>query len=158
MKAELESIMGRAGYTVTWHTADQLDTAPFLVVVELSGNCSPGGASILPENTSLASTSVTDGQVLPFSTVNCSALTRAIGPTRENLYGRAMARVLAHELYHVLTQTTDHGRAGIAKACFSTADLLASHFDFEERILAQLRGVRAAPAAKADWSEEATGR
>ena len=42
-----------------------------------------------------------------------------------------MARLLAHEFYHILAQTDDHAPSGIAKARFSTADLLADHFDFE---------------------------
>ena len=33
-----------------------------------------------------------------------------------------MARLLAHEFYHILAQTDDHAPAGIAKARFSTAD------------------------------------
>jgi hypothetical protein len=160
MKAELETIMRGAGFQVEWSGANQKVDAPFLVVVDFSGSCTPGPASILPENTSLAFTSVTDGHVLPFSTINCTALTGAVGPARENTYGRAMARVLAHELYHALTQTTAHGRAGIAKTCFSPADLLSSRFQFEGTALAQLRTLLPAPAASSDFSsgDEATGR
>jgi len=50
-----------------------------------------------------------------------------------------MARLLAHELYHILAQTDDHTMVGIAKARFSTADLLADHFDFEASALERLR-------------------
>jgi hypothetical protein len=96
--------------------------------------------------------------VLPFSSIDCTALTRALGPVTEDVYGRAMARVLAHELYHVLTQTTDHSRTGIAKTCFTTGDLLSSRLDFENNILAQLRRLHRAPAQVVDADDDATGR
>jgi hypothetical protein len=67
------------------------------------------------EFTSLATTTITDGQVLPFSSLNCGALTNSVsaalakeaGARRDFLYGRAMARVVAHEFYHVLMRTTN---------------------------------------------------
>src|ERR1051326_5393181 len=141
MKAEVEAIMHRAGYDVSWRTASQFIDAPFLAIVDFSGSCAPGSASPFHEETRLASTSVTDGRVLPFSRIDCAALTRVLGPVGEALYGQAMARVLAHELYHVLAQTTHHGRAGIAKPCFRTTDLLAATFEFEENIRVQLRSL-----------------
>jgi hypothetical protein len=55
--------------------------------------------------------------------------------------------LLAHELYHVLAQTEDHASAGIAKARFSAADLLAEHLDFETASLDRLRPVPAGPSA-----------
>ena len=50
-----------------------------------------------------------------------------------------MARVVAHELYHVLMRTTEHARAGVARSCFSTSDLLTERFEFEGATLARLR-------------------
>ena len=49
-----------------------------------------------------------------------------------------MARLLAHELYHFLTQTTHHTQSGIAKAAVSATDLLADHFDFDGEAVAKL--------------------
>ena len=144
MKAELEAIMHRAGFEVSWRSANQPIDAPFVAVVAFSGSCAPGPAAPFREETSLATTSVTDGRVLPFSKIDCFALTRAVGPVGNGLYGQAMARVLAHELYHVLVQTTHHSRTGIAKQCFSNTDLLAERFDFEEDIRVQLRSMRPA--------------
>jgi hypothetical protein len=88
---------------------------------------------------SLATTAITDGHVLPFSSLNCTALTRSVsaalakdaGARRDFLYGRAMARVVAHELYHVLLRTTEHARSGVARSCFTTGDLLSERFEFE---------------------------
>ncbi len=58
-----------------------------------------------------------------------------------------MARLLAHEFYHVLAQTDDHTQTGIAKARFSTADLLAEHFDFETIAIDRLRPPSLGPGA-----------
>lgn len=142
MRHELTALMLRAGIRITFRTAPATAPAQRLVVVELRGACrvpSPqqiGGRlqAALP----LASTTVSDGKVLPFSWVDCVALDRFLGPTllqhnesvKNYMYGRAMARVLAHECYHVLTQAEDHELTGIAKARFSTDDLLAEHLDF----------------------------
>jgi hypothetical protein len=148
MKRELAALMKTAGYRVQWgdESADSV-----LTVVELNGTCTmPAGfdaAHGASTGVSLATTNVTDGQVLPFSAVNCAALTRSLAPAllkdagaqRDFLYGRAMARVVAHELYHILMRTTEHSRSGVARSCFSTDDLLTERFEFESSVLAQMR-------------------
>jgi hypothetical protein len=128
--------------------------APFsaLVVLELRGNCGmpPGNYRVersVASGVSLAETAVSDGVVLPFSHIDCANLTRMIGPVlaeetgaqRDYLYGRAMARLAAHELYHVMMGSRDHVHEGVAKPSFSVADLLDERFDFDRIALAQLR-------------------
>jgi len=61
------------------------------------------------------------------------------GAQRDYLYGRAMARVAAHELYHVVIGSRDHGHEGVAKPAFSVGDLLDERFDFDRIALALLR-------------------
>ena len=51
----------------------------------------------------------------------------------------AGARIIAHELYHVIAQTSDHGRDGVSKPCFGVSDLLAERFAFEQTALAKLK-------------------
>ena len=139
MRQELTSLMQRAGYSLAVRDLDDRDNseAEFLTVVHLNGNCSiPAGYAPSDDpaqrDKSLATTAITDGRVLPFSAVNCAALTRLLQPAlmkepgaqRDFLYGRALARVIAHELYHTLSRTTCHAHAGIAKSAFSRDDLL----------------------------------
>ena len=50
-----------------------------------------------------------------------------------------MARVVAHELYHVLMGSGDHGHDGVSKATFTTANLLDELFDFDIAALAKLK-------------------
>ncbi len=174
MKRELSAIMHQAGYRVEWRSLDQQRgadaDAPLLAVLELTGVCglSPGHSEseTATASFSLATTTITDGQVLPFSRLNCTALTRTVfsvlakdaGAQRDFLYGRAMARVVAHELYHVLMRTTEHARAGVARSCFSTSDLLTERFEFEGATLARLRRSQDTAAEVSAASDDATDR
>jgi len=82
---------------------------------------------------------VSDGMVLPFSDVDCDAirgfLQKQLLSTpeaeREETFGRALGRVLAHELYHVLAGTSNHGACGVAKSGYTVGDLVAREFVFE---------------------------
>jgi len=156
MKRELSALMHQGGYRVEWRSLDanraQDADASLLAVLDLTGVCgiAPGYADAeraATISTSLATTTITDGQVLPFSSINCAVLTNSVsaalakeaGARRDFLYGRAMARVVAHEFYHVLMRTTEHGRSGVARSCFSTSDLLTERFEFEGTALARLR-------------------
>ena len=172
MKREVASLMSQAGYRMEWRSLDgprgEEGDASMLVVLELNGSCGLAAGYGTPEkplaaNTSLATTSITDRQVMPFSTLNCTALTSSVsaslaqeaGARRDFLYGRAMARVVAHELYHVLMRTAEHSRGGVARSCFSTADLLTERFTFEGATLAGLRNriETALPAISDDASD-----
>jgi hypothetical protein len=164
MKRELTALMRSAGYRLEWGGESN---SAFLVVVELNGTCAlPAGyggreAPAGPA-ASLASTNVTDGRVLPFASVNCAALTRSLSGVlskdaaaqRDFYYGRALARVIAHEFYHILMRTTDHSRNGVSRSCFSAADLVAERFVFEDAIIAQLRPrPPSSPTAVADTDD-----
>lgn len=149
MKAELGRLMSTAGYHIEWTGARDMEKSSThwqVTVVELRGTCE---MTTLPAAKVgvLASTAVSGGQIIPFSSVDCASLTRVLAaplaaepPARRDfLYGRAMDRPLAHELYHVLLNTGGHSREGIAQAGFSTSDLLTEHFEFEAATLAKLR-------------------
>lgn len=154
MSRELGLLMQTAGFQVILRGPNDPPSrsgAEHLVMVELRGICtaqfdalaSKPLSSIVP----LASSSVVDGQVLPFSWLDCADLNRFLAPVastrsiadQDYLFGRSMARLLAHEFYHILGQTDDHAPAGIAKARFTTEDLLADHFEFEAFALGKLR-------------------
>jgi hypothetical protein len=155
MKRELSGIMESAGYRVVYGdpgAPDPQGQFSALVVLEMRGTCGmPGGNYRLERSVasgaSLAETSVSGGVVMPFSRINCSNLTRLIGPMladeagaqRDYLYGRAMARVAAHELYHVMMGSREHTHQGVAKASFSVNDLLDERFEFDRAALALMR-------------------
>jgi len=175
MKRELIALMHQAGYRVAWRSLDgdrgEENDAAQLAVLELNGVCgiAAGYAGIghgATGSNRLATTAITDGRVLPFSSLNCNALTRSVaqslaqeaGARRDFLYGRAMARVAAHELYHVLMRSTEHARAGVARSCFSTADLLTERFEFEGATVARLRSRLDSAADAGASGDEATDR
>jgi hypothetical protein len=154
MKREADALMTTAGYTISWRmlgsSPRDASEAP-LAVIELRGVCeAPQPAApvdSLTGGTSLASTAVADGKVLPYSQLECENLTRLLAAAlakeaadkRNYLYGRAMGRLVAHELFHVLIGTRDHETSGIAKRSFSAKDALAEHFEFELTALDKFR-------------------
>ena len=130
-----------------------------LVAVELHGACLAKpifGPGLSADTQALASTAIADGRVLPFSTVDCDNVRKLMSAafaqsSREmwpELFGRALARVIAHELFHMLAQTRSHKALGISKACFNVRDLTADRFDFDEVTLAQIRPPEVAAAVR----------
>ena len=153
MKREVDTLMEGAGYTVSWRYPgdfgqDEGDAA--VIVSEFQGICEvprPGTTLAPPETgTILASTAVSDGEVLPFIGVDCATVARLLAPELPNeaarrnfLYGRALGRVVAHELFHALTGTREHDDSGIAKHSFRASDILAEQFEFELATLKRFR-------------------
>jgi len=168
-RVELKALMHSAGYRVEWRESGMSSddaVGATVAIVELRGACEGtlGDLAPAPDRTarpSLASTAVSDGRILPFSWVNCGTLTRMLAPSlasqtlsrRDYLYGRAMARLLAHELYHVLANDQRHADQGVTKASFTVQDLLANRFEFETTALSRL-GTRVLAADNAATVEE----
>ncbi len=155
MRAELAAIMAPAGLALDWRTArDPCNSRPAaaVVVLEVRGCCCMKASSpAAAESGALGWTHVGDGAVLPFSGIDCDRVRRHIQPLvtgaaparRQALLGRALARVLAHEMYHVLARTLRHGTTGIAKPVHSAAELLSSSFAFDDLDCRTLRSAAA---------------
>lgn len=150
MKTNLIWLLGSAGLrTGWWSTRDRFTGVDGdLIIVDLQGTCDPraSAADLTGKNpTVLASTAVADGRILPFSSVDCGAVNRFLADSlaaladsrRERVYGRALARLLAHEIYHVITKSMEHAPTGIAKARVTPEDLIGEHFDFDGLTLAR---------------------
>ncbi len=150
MKRELGTILQDSGIRVDWR--DQSDVAasesfPNLVVVKFRGKCRMEPVPYLyDERGPLAFTYSTDGAVLPFSEIECdkvrSSLRTAMwgGDYKRSdvLFGRALARVLAHELYHVLAKTHSHAGQGIAEKALSGAQLISERLQLNQAELNQM--------------------
>ena len=151
MQREVTALLQTAGYRVDWRNrtdANQSVDQASVVVLQLKGVCQsperPENIEPLTKNVSLASTAVVDGKVLPFSWLECETLTKLLAPSlvkeaggkRDHLYGRAMGRLVAHELFHVLSNTIEHDHEGVAKPSFSAQDVLAENFAFEDTSIA----------------------
>jgi hypothetical protein len=121
--------------------------------MSFDGSCSDVAAvSTILKNSqdsqiTLADASVSSGKVLPFFRVDCGYLFQLLGPylrsmntqQRNAAVGRALGRVMAHEIYHIVGETTVHQARGVAKESFSVQDLIGSKFDFDVAGLAQMR-------------------
>jgi hypothetical protein len=117
-------------------------------VLTFKGKCAMDG--VVMANTdpgALGWTHMSDGSVLPFSDIQCDSIRGFISPAmagqdvrdRQVVMGRAMGRVLAHELYHVFANTTHHGTQGVAKAFYSAAELVSDNFQFQAKEAGTLR-------------------
>jgi len=158
MKRELAVLMQSAGFVLEWPDADRIPQTgdAQLVVLELDGACSapadagPSEAGL--QSDQLASTAASDGKILPFANLRCENLNRLVAdrlavepPARRNqLYARAMARLAAHELYHVVADSGDHSREGVAKARLTTSDLLSDGLEFSPEAIGKMHRAIAA--------------
>jgi hypothetical protein len=109
----------------------------------------------------LGQTQVVDGVVLPMADVLCDSVRKLIdrdmrsSPAfeRDELFGRALGRVMAHELYHILLRTRDHGHDGLARPAQSSVELLAARNPFaeqDERKVSVLASVPTGSSAESD--------
>ena len=143
MEQEVNELLKPSGITLDWRlTKENRGDLPFasLVVLRFKGSCKaeplPGGAGdfgSFGETHALASTAVSGGHVLPFSEVQCDEVRNALRflrasaglKERQLALGRALGRVVAHELYHIFARTTAHTARGLAKPSQSLDELVS---------------------------------
>lgn len=144
LQDEVESIMAPAGMRFEWRAlagnhGDEV--AVELAVLTFHGRCDAEGVAVHSRHSGpLGWTHVSDGMILPFSEVDCDGVRNfvsggllALRPVdRAAVYGRALGRVLAHELYHIFADTRHHGSCGVAKEAYSVQDLLSARFHLQE--------------------------
>jgi hypothetical protein len=146
MKQETQAILKEAGVHLDWKSLEEARNTSFpdLVVVRFNGACELPPGPLYDQVGPLGSTYETDGQVQPFSVVSCdrvSAFVRSGLHGRDFkrgdfLLGRALGRVVAHELVHMLTGATDHSHEGVFRSALTvqelvTGELPLSHDDVE---------------------------
>jgi hypothetical protein len=150
MRNEVQRLLSPAGLEVVWRDAARRAAGEdFELVAVASFQFGPAGAS-------LADTSIADGRIIPFFNVECMRVMQMLGPRVDSTtLGRALGRIIAHEIYHIVARTTDHHDTGVAKAAFSVRDLTNPRFDFDAWSLARMRPSVA--GLSADGSS-ATGR
>jgi hypothetical protein len=151
---EVETIMAPIGLHFEWRDLGQSgghEVSAELAVVSFKGRCDTMG--LLPRSKfegALGWTHVSDGQILPFTDVSCDRVREFAQSTlltfhtddREERYGRALGRVLAHELYHIFANTTRHGSIGVAKESYSVMDLMSEEFQFQAKESRMLQASR----------------
>ena len=136
MKREFTGIMKDTDlrFDFRWRSQASQEALSDLVVVRFTGKCvlDPVGY-LYDERGPMAFTYSTDGVVQPFSEVACDKVTSAVRSAMSGgdfansdvLLGRALGRVLAHEVVHILSKSGAHGRVGVAKTALSGSQLIA---------------------------------
>jgi hypothetical protein len=160
LQDEVESIMAPIGLRFEWRNLGKTgahEVSAELAVVTFKGRCDT--ANLVTRSRfegALGWTHVSDGQILPFTDVSCDRIREFVqsglltyrAEDREEKYGRALGRVLAHELYHIFANTTRHGSVGVAKESYNVQDLLADDFRFEAKESRMLQTSRPRPAVE----------
>lgn len=149
IRSQLERILAPTGWTIEWDTWKNAGKVSVrLAAVTFKGACNVDDlTTYMPPPRKLGRTHVSNGMVLSFADVYCDNIRASIAahlvlmdPTqRELCYGRAVGRVLAHEIYHMLTREKDHGSQGVAQASFSPEELIADDFQFHPNQVRELR-------------------
>jgi len=138
LKSELSNIMHATGRKLDVRLREQAtvdETFEDVVLVKLKGTCKMERLiPFMDERGPLAWTHSTDGAILPFAEVSCDRIANVVaramwGGERkqaDKYLGRALGRVLAHELYHILGKTHEHNADGsIAKEALSAKQLIS---------------------------------
>ena len=154
MEREVGVLLAETGARFSWLMLNKdagADTFDDLAVLRFRGNChmpqlglaaSEDGARI-----TLGSTEIASERVTPYSRVECDQITACIASLlrsscvrdRQTAFSRALGRVVAHELYHILARTRQHTHAGISKALQSPFDLIKENFQLDHQALLLLR-------------------
>ena len=156
MKAEIREILRPAQLNLTFQRlgdGEPLETYRKIVLVRFQGVCQAGWSAdpiqlaqpALLDLPALGRTEVSEGRVMPFVHIFCNEV-RAFVPSvsrtpQEQMYGRALGRVVAHELYHALLSTLEHARAGIARDVQSARDLTGEKLALDPESVERLRAM-----------------
>ncbi|HAX42935.1 MAG TPA: hypothetical protein DCY80_10315 [Solibacterales bacterium] len=138
---------------ILWHGPENPingQTFDRLIMIRLAGTCSTHAQTPDPPHPGpLGITHISDGHILPFVEADCGRILLAATRLRNHPFrlsahnfGRALARVIAHEIGHVLSESEEHDHHGLSKASLSPAELFLPGIAFpaaaRARILASL--------------------
>lgn len=139
MERESGLILRSSGVKLDWRNLgdDPYASYPDLVVMTFRGACEyeSAGSQTYNELGPLAITHETDGEILPFGEVDCdrvvnsarSAMTYSDYPRADMLVGRALGRVVAHELVHMITKSEQHAKEGVERPSLSGKQLISEY-------------------------------
>jgi hypothetical protein len=153
MKREAEGILKDSGLHLDWMARSEVGKSSFpnLVLVRFNGRCVLEPEPMLyDERGPFAFTYSSDGEVLPFTEVACNHVTASVQSAisgddfsrLDYLMGRALGRVVAHELVHILTRSHSHAREGVAQAALSGRELIGAPVKLTRADVEKLKRVK----------------
>lgn len=138
MEREASEILATTGIRLGWRNPATAADASFadLVVFTFRGSCVVEQGPAPPfydELGPLAITRTANGEIQPFGEVDCGRVAASVRSAmwggdfarKDELLGRALGRVLAHELVHMLTKSGEHSREGVQRAALSGKQLIS---------------------------------
>jgi hypothetical protein len=144
LRIEVTKLLKPAGLELDYRLGSELDagdTPTDVIVVKFKGVCRHTPlAPALDERGPFAFTYVSNGEIIPFAEVACDRVRTSLGyfngaivsDRGDWLLGRALGRVVAHEIYHILTKATHHAKSGVARKSMSSNDLSTETLTFEQ--------------------------
>jgi len=153
MEHETEAILKSSGLRLDWRLAADAAHESFqdLVVVQFKGACKVEPIPfVYDELGPLAFTYSSDGTVQPFTQVSCDKVAAFVRSAMwgddfqraDFLFGRALGRVLAHELVHMLTASGQHAHEGVYKPALSGKELITGTLTLDPADIARLREIQ----------------
>jgi len=153
MEREAEGILKPSGLRLDWRLRADAAAESYkdLVVVRFKGACKVEPVPyVYDELGPLAFTYATDGTLQPFGEVACdqvaasvrSAMAGSDFEQADVLLGRALGRVLVHELVHMLTKSAHHAREGVERQALSGRELIAASLPLSPVDLEHLRQIQ----------------
>jgi hypothetical protein len=141
LRNQLHALLGPVGFKVDLQLKSELPPYPEfaeLVLFKMKGSCTmsalplPIGA-LSDERGPLAMAYSSDGEVLHFGEVECDrvreSLQRILGrgnsEKHQAVFGTALGLVIAHEMYHMMANSSAHTKTGVTKSSLSARELLA---------------------------------
>jgi hypothetical protein len=151
MQREADRILKSTGVRLNWVVAGADPHANYndLVVLTFRGSCEPEPESPRGDDPGpYGITHISNGKVLPFAEVDCDRVLNAVLPlmqgedylTAERLTGRALGRVAAHELVHMLTRSVSHASEGVEEPALSGKQLLDATLPLSAMDIKSLQG------------------
>ncbi len=150
MERETEGIFKTAGVNLDWRLASDASVESFedLVVVRFKGACKVEPVPyVYDELGPMAFTYSSEGNVQPFTQVSCEKVAASVRSAMwggdfqraDLLFGRALGRVVAHELVHMLTRSGRHGSEGVQRPALSGRELVSRSLALSPADVARLR-------------------
>ena len=161
MESEFERIMRPAVTGIEWRMLNGLsgkEAFRDIIVVRFEGSCEGDERKSNPlRSRFLGFTYEENGQVLPFARIDCSKILGLLALQSsdeakgifhvQQMLGRAMGRVLAHEAYHAILQTTVHAARGIARPSLTLSELFGPELRFDSPEIAALNTALSQPSS-----------
>ncbi len=154
MEREVGVLLADTGARFSWlmlNKDTRSQTFDDLAVLRFRGNCHMPTRELLTvadgAKFTLGAAELDSGLVTSYSNVECDQITKCIAsllqsscePDRQVAFRRALGRVVAHELYHILARTKKHTHTGISRSVQSPFDLIKEHFQLDRQALLLLR-------------------